>query len=145
MYKKIPSALVLGAAILLVVIIVVNLGQSAEDNLYANIKLFDRVAINVNTKYVEEVDSQDLIYSGIRAMLQTLDPYSQFFEKSDYDELMVQTKGKFGGLGIEIGIRNEVLTVISPIVGTPAYEIGLQAGDRIIKTHRRDHHPGRGQ
>ncbi len=133
MLKKIPAALILAAAVLMIVVIVTNLGQGAEDNLYANIKLFDRVAINLNTKYVEEIDSREMIYTGIRAMLQTLDPYTQFFEKSDYDELMVQTKGKFGGLGIEIGIRDEVLTVISPIAGTPAYEIGLQAGDRIVK------------
>jgi carboxyl-terminal processing protease len=133
MLKKIPAAVIFGAAVLMVVIIVANLGQGAEDNLYANIKLFDRVAINLNSKYVEPIDSKELIYTGIRAMLQTLDPYTQFFEKSDYDELMVQTKGKFGGLGIEIGIRDEILTVISPIVGTPAYEIGLQAGDRIVK------------
>jgi carboxyl-terminal processing protease len=134
MFRKTPSLVTLGAAALLAVIVVANLGQgAAEDNLYANIKLFDRVAINVNSKYVEEIDSKELIYTGIRAMLQELDPYTQFFEKSDYDELMVQTKGKFGGLGIEIGIRDEILTVISPIVGTPAYEIGLQAGDRIVK------------
>jgi len=133
MLKRIPAALIFVAAVVMVVVIVTNLGQGAEDNLYANIKLFDRVAINLNSKYVEEIDSREMIYTGIRAMLQTLDPYTQFFEKSDYDELMVQTKGKFGGLGIEIGIRDETLTVISPIVGTPAYEIGLQAGDRIVK------------
>jgi carboxyl-terminal processing protease len=133
MLKKIPAALIFIAAVLMVVVIVTSWGQGTEDNLYANIKLFDRVAISLNSKYVEEVDSKELIYTGIRAMLKTLDPYTQFFEKSDYDELMVQTKGKFGGLGIEIGIRDEWLTVISPIAGTPAYEIGLQAGDRIIK------------
>ncbi len=133
MFKKNPALWIIGAVALLAIIIVVGLGQTEEDNLYANIKLFDRVAISVNSKYVEETNSKDLIYTGIRAMLKTLDPYTQFFEKSDYDELMVQTKGKFGGLGIEIGIRDEVLTVISPLVNTPAYEIGLQAGDRIIK------------
>lgn len=133
MSRKIPLLSILGAAALLIVIIVSGLGRTEEDNLYANIKLFDRVAINVKSKYVEEVDSKELIYTGIRAMLESLDPYTQFFEKGDYDELMVQTRGKFGGLGIEIGIRNSVLTVISPIAGTPAYEIGLQAGDRIIK------------
>jgi len=133
MLKKIPAALIFVAAVLMVAVIVTSWGQGTDDNLYANIKLFDRVAISLNSKYVEEVDSRELIYTGIRAMLQSLDPYTQFFEKSDYDELMVQTKGKFGGLGIEIGIRDEWLTVISPIVGTPAYEIGLQAGDRIVK------------
>jgi carboxyl-terminal processing protease len=133
MFKKNPALWIMGAVALLAIIIVVGLGQTEEDNLYANIKLFDRVAISVNSKYVEETNSKDLIYTGIRAMLKTLDPYTQFFEKSDYDELMVQTKGKFGGLGIEIGIRDDVLTVISPLVNTPAYEIGLQAGDRIIK------------
>jgi carboxyl-terminal processing protease len=133
MSRRIPLLWVLGAAVLLVVVIVAGLGRTEEDNLYANIKLFDRVAINLKSKYVEEVDSKELIYAGIRAMLKTLDPYTQFFEKGDYDELMVQTRGKFGGLGIEIGIRNDVLTVISPIVGTPAYEIGLQGGDRIVQ------------
>lgn len=133
MSRKIPSLWILGALALLLIAMVAKLGQTQEDNLYANIKLFDRVAVNIKSKYVEETDSKELIYSGIRAMLKTLDPYTQFFEKADYDELMVQTKGKFGGLGIEIGIRNQVLTVISPIVDTPAYEIGLQAGDRIVK------------
>jgi len=124
---------ILGAVALLTIVVLAGIGRSAEDNLYANIKLFDRVVIDLNSKYVEEVDSKDLVYTGIRSMLKTLDPYTQFFEKADYDELMVQTKGKFGGLGIEIGIRNEILTVISPIAGTPAYEIGLQAGDMIVK------------
>ena len=124
---------ILGAVALLTVVVLAGMGRSAEDNLYANIKLFDRVVIDINSKYVEEIDSKDMVYTGIRSMLKTLDPYTQFFEKADYDELMVQTKGKFGGLGIEIGIRNEVLTVISPIVGTPAYEIGMQAGDMIVK------------
>ena len=124
---------ILGAVALLTVVVLAGMGRSAEDNLYANIKLFDRVVIDINSKYVEEIDSKDMVYTGIRSMLKTLDPYTQFFEKADYDELMVQTKGKFGGLGIEIGIRNEVLTVISPIAGTPAYEIGMQAGDMIVK------------
>ncbi len=133
MSRKTPLVWILASAALLFLIVLTGLGRTEEDNLYANIKLFDRVAINLKSKYVDDVDSKELIYTGIRAMLKTLDPYTQFFEKEDYDELMVQTRGKFGGLGIEIGIRDEVLTVISPIVGTPAYEIGLQAGDRIIE------------
>ena len=133
MSRKIPLLWILGAAFLLAVIVLAELGRTEEDNLYANIKLFDRVAVNLKSKYVEDIDSKELVYTGIRAMLKTLDPYTQFFEKGDYDELMVQTQGKFGGLGIEIGIRNDALTVISPIVGTPAYDIGLQAGDRIVK------------
>lgn len=95
--------------------------------------LFKEAYEAVERKYVEEVDMEQLTYAGIEGMLATLDPYSQFLEKRAYDELMIETKGKFEGLGITIGITDGVLTVISPIEGTPAYNVGIQAGDRIVK------------
>lgn len=95
--------------------------------------LFKQVYEAVERRYVEEVDMEQAIHAGIKGMLSVLDPYSQFLEKRAYDELMIETKGKFEGLGITIGITDGVLTVISPIEGTPAYNAGIQAGDRIIR------------
>jgi len=106
---------------------------AVRDNLVENIRLFNQVLSLVQTKYVEEVDTKKLIYSGIQGMLSSLDPHSQFLSPEEYRDLMVGTHGSFGGIGIQISIRDEWLTVISPIEGTPAYRLGLEAGDRIIK------------
>ncbi|RKY65465.1 MAG: S41 family peptidase [Candidatus Latescibacterota bacterium] len=96
--------------------------------------LFSEVYKTVLQEYVKEVDPQEAIYSAIRGMLESLDPYSQFLsEKASVDQLKIETTGEFGGLGIRISIIGGVPVVISPIEGTPAYEVGLQAGDKIIK------------
>jgi carboxyl-terminal processing protease len=101
-------------------------------NVYSNIKTYNRILANVYDKYVEEVDSKDLIYASIEGMMQALDPHSAFLEKKEYDDLMVETQGKYGGVGISIDIRDDWLTVVSPIEGTPAFKLGIQAGDRIV-------------
>lgn len=96
--------------------------------------LFSKVYKAVLQGYVKDVDPQEAICSAIRGMLASLDPYSQFLsEKASVDQLKIETTGEFGGLGIRISIIGGVPVVISPIEGTPAYEVGLQAGDRIIK------------
>lgn len=98
-----------------------------------NFTLYNRIYEAVSTRYVEEVDVDELMQASVKGMLDTLDPYTQYMAKKQYDELKIGTKGKFEGLGINIGVRNSVLTVISPIEGTPAHRIGIQAGDKIVQ------------
>jgi carboxyl-terminal processing protease len=107
--------------------------QALRDTVYDNLSLFSQVLSLVQSRYVEPVDSQQLIYSAVRGMLSALDPHTQFLEAKDYRDLMVNTEGSFGGIGIQIDIRDGWLTVISPLEGTPAYRLGLQPGDRIVR------------
>jgi len=111
-------------------------GQTLENNresLYKNIKLFNDIAFNVENRYMEDVDSKDMIRAGIRGMLSTLDPFSVLMERKSYDQLMENTSGKYQGVGMQIDVRDDTLIVVTPIEGTPAYRLGLMAGDRIIK------------
>ncbi len=100
---------------------------------YKKLKIFTDVLSIVQKNYIKEVSIDDLIYGAIKGMLNTLDPHSSFMPPDMYRELQVETSGSFGGLGIEITIRDGALTVVSPIEDTPAFRIGIQAGDQIIK------------
>jgi carboxyl-terminal processing protease len=100
---------------------------------YKYITIFSNVLSLVRANYVEEVETKDLIYGALRGMLATLDPHSQFMDPELYKEMQIATEGKFEGVGISVWIRDGQLTVVSPIEGTPASEVGIQAGDRIIK------------
>src|SRR6266536_5164181 len=100
---------------------------------YEQLRLFTEVLSIVQNQYVDEVPPKELIYSAIKGTLRGLDPHSSFLDPENYKEMQVETSGSFGGLGIEITLRDDVLTVVSPIEGTPAYRAGLQPGDRIIK------------
>jgi len=108
-------------------------GHGARDEIYYDLTLFSEVLSNIKTKHVEQIDSRQLIRAAIAGMLDELDPHTQFLDPEEYRELQIGTEGSFGGLGITIGIRNDVLTVISPIEGTPAYSMGIQPGDQIIE------------
>jgi carboxyl-terminal processing protease len=121
--------------ILTAVVIAVSIGGIvlARSNAYENALLFDQVLRKVREDYVDRVDLEKLMNGAIRGMLETLDPHSQFLSTKQYDDLMVSTHGSFGGLGIEIDIRSDWLTVIAPIEGTPAHRVGLRGGDRIVK------------
>ena len=99
---------------------------------YENLKIFTEVLSYVEANYVQEVESEKLIYGAIRGMLRSLDTHSSFMPPAVYREMQVETEGKFGGLGIEITIRDDILTVVSPIEGTPAFRAGIQAGDKIV-------------
>lgn len=105
----------------------------AEPESYEDLKIFTEVLSVIDRNYVEEVDTKELVQSAIRGMLSSLDPHSSFLTKRAYKEVQVDTKGEFGGLGIQISIKKGVLTVISPIEDTPAWRIGIKAGDKIIK------------
>lgn len=104
-----------------------------EENLYEDIELFADVFAIVKEHYVDEPKNQDLIYGALKGMMSALDDHSQFLDPDAYKELQVDTKGEFGGLGIEISIRDGLLTIISPIEDTPAWRAGVEAGDRIVK------------
>lgn len=106
---------------------------NAEVEGYENIKVFTEVLSMVKKNYVEDIKTKDLIYGAIKGMLNSLDPHSSFMTPEGYKEMQVDTKGEFGGIGIQIGIKDGILTVIAPIEDTPAYNAGIKAGDRIIK------------
>lgn len=99
---------------------------------YKNIEILSEVLRKIEKNYVEGADPKELIYGAIKGMVKTLDPHSFFMSPKEYEELMIQTKGSFSGVGIEITIRDNVLTVVSPIEGTPAFKAGIKAGDQII-------------
>lgn len=100
---------------------------------YEGIKVFTEVLSQVKKNYVDEVEDKELLRGAIKGMLSSLDPHSAFMPPEAYRELKVNTKGEFGGLGIQISIRDGILTVIAPIEDTPAYRAGIKAGDKIIK------------
>ncbi|MDH3972656.1 MAG: S41 family peptidase [Deltaproteobacteria bacterium] len=104
-----------------------------SDDPYKNLKvLVDAISI-VQKNYVEDVEKKELIYGAINGMLSSLDPHSSFMPPESFKEMQVETKGKFGGVGIEITMKEGVLTVVSPIEDTPAFRAGISAGDIIIK------------
>ena len=100
---------------------------------YDNIEVFTNVLTLVQRNYVDPVTTKQLIEGAITGMMNALDPHSAYLPPESYRELQVDTRGTFGGLGIEITIRNNVLTVVSPIEDTPAYRAGIRSGDQIIK------------
>ena len=104
-----------------------------KDNIYKSLDLFGEALSVIQRKYVEYKSPQDLIYGAMNGMLLSLDPYSQFLRPQDYKELLVETEGKFGGLGIEITLKEGLLTIVSPLEGTPAWKAGLKPGDIIVK------------
>ncbi len=109
-----------------------SFGKDKEKS-FENLDIFAEGLATVEEKYVEERPLKDLIYGAMKGALASLDSYSQFLTPEDYKSLMVETEGKFGGLGIEITIKDGVLTVISPIEDTPAWEAGIQPGDVIVE------------
>ncbi|MEO5657292.1 MAG: S41 family peptidase [Nitrospiria bacterium] len=108
-----------------------GLAQQAET--YEDLRPFTEVLNQVQRNYVEETKPKDVIYGAIRGLLNMLDPHSAFMPPDLYKEMQVDTKGEFGGLGIQIGLKDERLTVIAPIEGTPADRAGIKAGDKIVK------------
>ena len=110
-----------------------NSPSANDKNVYKDIKTFNEVFDIIKKNYVDEVDPTTLIQGAINGMVKTLDPHSSFMTPDLYKELEVETQGHFGGIGIEIMIIKDVLTVISPIEDTPAFNAGLKPGDQIIK------------
>jgi carboxyl-terminal processing protease len=107
--------------------------MAAENEGYEELKVFSEALSIVRKNYVEDVKPKELIYGAIKGMLNSLDPHSAFMTPEQYKEMQVDTKGEFGGIGIQIGMKDAMLTVIAPIEDTPAYKAGIKAGDKIIK------------
>ncbi len=107
--------------------------ESDMRDLYSQVELFSYALTTIQSEYVDEKTPQELIYGSLTGMLSSLDPHSQFLTPEDYMDLKTETEGKFGGLGIEISIRDGLLTIVTPIEDTPAWKAGLKAGDRIVK------------
>lgn len=130
------KAFVIGS---LLVVLTLSLGGSVASKgtdsgaTYEQLRLFTEVLSIVQNQYVDEVPPKELIYSAIKGTLRGLDPHSSFLDPDSYREMQVETSGSFGGLGIEITLKDDILTVVAPIEGTPAYRAGLVTGDRIIR------------
>ena len=108
-----------------------TLSASAQER-YSELQTFSKVLNLVQQYYVEPVEAKKLIQGAIKGMLRELDPHTNYLAEDAFKELQSETSGEFGGLGIEITMQNNVLTVISPIEDTPAWEAGVQAGDKVI-------------
>jgi len=128
---------ILTAAVLVVLTLSLG-GTSASKSVdrsatYEQLKLFTDVLSIIQNQYVDETEPREVIYGAVRGMLRALDPHSSFMDPESYREMQVETSGSFGGLGIEITIRDDTLTVVAPIDSTPAWRAGIQPGDRIVK------------
>jgi carboxyl-terminal processing protease len=136
MLKRHKKAVVLlaGLAFLLMSWSTITAKTSSENqDVYQYLKLFSDVLNIVQDNYVEKIDSKKLMYGAVSGMLRELDAHSSFMKPDEYKELQIETKGKFGGLGIEISLRDNILTVVSPLEGTPADRAGIMANDQIMK------------
>ena len=113
----------------------VNKGLAANENFYDKIDLFSEVLDKINKEYVDEIDQNKVMDSAINGVLQSLDPYSAYMSPEMFNSMQTETSGKFGGLGIEVGMEAGVVKVISPIDNSPASEVGVKAGDYIVKVN----------
>ena len=110
-----------------------NVQAKEQDEFYKKIDLFGDVLEKIESDYIDEIDKSKIMDSAINGVLQSLDPYSAYMSPEVYKEMQTDTRGEFGGLGIEVGMEAGVVKVISPIEDSPAYEAGVKAGDYIIK------------
>jgi carboxyl-terminal processing protease len=111
----------------------VSAREKGGGSLYEQLKVFTDVLAIVQRDYVKEVENKKLVEGAIKGMLTTLDPHSGYLDPDFYQDLQVQTKGEFGGLGIEITIKDGLLIVVSPMEGSPAEKAGIRSGDAIVK------------
>ncbi|MEJ2691074.1 MAG: S41 family peptidase [Deltaproteobacteria bacterium] len=130
-HKKI--CLLPACAIFILLLLPVASPAANEEDTYKSLETFSNVLNILEDNYVEKVDTKKLVDGAIKGMLNSLDPHSSYLKPEDFKELQVETKGSFTGIGIEVTIRDGILTVVSPIEGTPAFEKGLKAGDKILK------------
>ena len=107
-----------------------------DKTIYEKIDLFSEVLSKVNKEYVEEINKSDVMDAAINGVLQSLDPYSAYMSPEMFKEMETETSGKFGGLGIEVGMEHGVVKVISPIDNSPASRVGVKAGDYIVKINK---------
>ena len=123
--------------LLFIIISLFFLGKSFSENsdIYKKIDLFGEVLEKINEEYVDEVNQSKSMDSAINGLLQSLDPYSAYMTPESFESMQTETSGKFGGLGIEVGMESGVVKVISPIDNSPAAKAGVKAGDYIVKVN----------
>ena len=109
-----------------------HVSAALDRSIYSNIKTFNEVMSIIEKNYVEPVKSETLLQGAINGMVKTLDPHSSYMTAEMYKDLEAETRGSFGGIGTEITIHKDVLTVVSPIEDTPAFNAGIKTGDQII-------------
>jgi carboxyl-terminal processing protease len=133
-YKSVKTGfLVIIAACVFISIAGFETTLQANDTTYKSLKLFTDVLEELEKNYVDDVDAEELIHNAIKGMVGNLDPHSSFMPPEAFDALQDDTKGEFSGIGIVITMKDSILTIVSPIEGTPAYNAGMQAGDIIIR------------
>ena len=137
--RKFFSPRLLGGALAIVAVFsfsswgLTQRASSVPGSTYENLKVYTDVLSLVQENYAEEVDTKDVIYNSLKGMVKNLDPHSSFMTPDEYKEMQIDTKGSFGGIGIEIGLKDNVLTVVAPIEDTPAHKAGLLSGDKIVR------------
>ena len=134
MRKKVIIALILGIGVFAVASLAISgIEKNKKDDLYRQVQLFSDAFAIIQSEYVNEMSPKDMVYGALKGMLSALDPHSQFMDPDTYNELKVDTEGKFGGIGVEITVKDGLLTVVTPIEDTPAWKAGIKANDRIVK------------
>ena len=137
MYSKkkllLITAVVIGVLAAALAVGVVSSQIVNAQGTYEDLRSFVDVLNVIKKNYVDEVKTKDLVSGAIRGMLSSLDPHSGYMSPEAFKEFQVETKGEFGGLGIQISMKDSILTVIAPIEDTPAYKAGIKAGDKILK------------
>ena len=129
--KKIINRLIIS---FIVLFLFTNLSISSDKkDIYEKIDLFSEVLDKINKEYVEEINQSDAMDAAINGVLNSLDPYSAYMSPELYESMQTETSGEFGGLGIEVGMEAGVIKVISPLDNSPAAEVGVKAGDYIVK------------
>jgi len=124
----------MAALMLLLIGIVIGQGMvQAKSDTYEDLKAFTQALELVKRNYVENPDTKDLIQGAIRGMVSSLDPHSSYMNERSFKEMNMDIKGEFQGVGIQIGVKNQQLTIIAPIDDTPGFRAGLAAGDKIMK------------
>ena len=124
----------MAALILLLTGVLIGQGMvQAKPDTYEDLKAFTQALELVKRNYVEDPDSRELIQGALRGMIASLDPHSSFMNERSFKDMNMDIKGEFQGVGIQIGIKNQQLTIIAPIEDTPGYRAGLAAGDRIMR------------
>jgi len=124
-------------SIFLIILLSLNISKyvfaANDENIYKKIDLFSEVLDKINKEYVEDINQGEVMDAAINGVLQSLDPYSAYMSPESFQNMQTETSGEFGGLGIEVSMESGVIKVISPIDGSPAYEVGVKAGDYIVK------------
>jgi carboxyl-terminal processing protease len=131
--KQIKLYQLLTALIFVLSIMPTTQAQAQTESTYKSLENFANIMNLLEKNYVEDIDSHEIIQGAIKGMISSLDPHSSYMTAENFRDLQVETKGTFNGIGIEVTIKDSVLAVVSPIEGTPAFEQGIKAGDKIIK------------